>query len=69
MSRIGAEYRIGIDTGGTFADLVALDRKGETRVAKAPSTPADRSVGVLDRLERMAGTVDLNQRCQGNCSW
>lgn len=67
MSEIETEYRIGI--GGTFTDLAAVDREGETPIAKAPSPPADQSVGVLDRLERMAGTMDVNQRCQGNCSW
>ena len=45
-------YRIGIDVGGTFTDLVAVDDLGKTTFAKVPSTPADPSVGVLDGLER-----------------
>ena len=33
--------RIGVDTGGTFTDLVVLDDEtGRTTVAKVPSTPA-----------------------------
>ena len=60
MSESGTEYRIGIDIGGTFTDLVAVDRKGETRIAKAPTTPADQSAGVLDGLERLAGAMDLD---------
>ncbi len=60
MSESGTEYRIGIDIGGTFTDLVAVDRRGETRIAKAPSTPADQSAGVLDGLERLAGTIGLD---------
>jgi hypothetical protein len=47
-------WRIGIDVGGTFTDLVAVDRRGRTVIAKAPSTPADPSLGVLDGLERLA---------------
>ncbi|MCY3671474.1 MAG: hydantoinase/oxoprolinase family protein, partial [Alphaproteobacteria bacterium] len=60
MSETGTEYRIGIDIGGTFTDLVAVDREGGTRIAKAPSTPADQSVGVLDGLERLAGGMGLD---------
>ena len=34
--------RVGIDTGGTFTDLVAVDdATGRWYVAKVPSTPAD----------------------------
>ncbi len=35
------QLRIGVDTGGTFTDLVALDETtGERRTVKVPSTPA-----------------------------
>jgi N-methylhydantoinase A len=42
-------WRVGIDTGGTFTDLVAL-RDGETRTAKVPSTPPEFDDGVLDAI-------------------
>ena len=32
-------YRVGIDTGGTFTDLVAIGGDGAVVVAKHPSTP------------------------------
>jgi N-methylhydantoinase A len=32
--------RVGIDTGGTFTDLVAVDEKGRSFLAKVPSNPA-----------------------------
>ncbi len=50
-------YRIGIDVGGTFTDLVAIDAAGGTTLAKVPSTPDDPSVGVLDGLTALAARL------------
>ena len=47
-------YRIGIDVGGTFTDLVAVDEHGKSTLEKVPSTPDDPSVGVLEGLDRLA---------------
>ena len=39
-------WQIGVDVGGTFTDLLALDReRGVFRVAKVLSTPEDQSIG------------------------
>ncbi|WP_322778546.1 hydantoinase/oxoprolinase family protein [Frankia sp. Cas4] len=38
---------LGVDVGGTFTDLVAVDDNGQLVFAKVPSVPADPSVGVL----------------------
>ncbi len=47
-------YRLGIDVGGTFTDLLLVDEKsGRTWSAKVPSTPKDQSVGVLKGLDRI----------------
>jgi len=54
-------YRIGIDVGGTFTDLVAVDDFGQTTLAKVPSTPADPSIGVLDGLQLLAAALGLEQ--------
>jgi len=54
-------YRIGIDVGGTFTDLVAIDEGGLTTLAKVPSTPDDPSLGVLDGLSQLAGRLGLNR--------
>src|SRR3982751_1708458 len=39
---------IGVDTGGTFTDLVLLQPDGSVQTAKRPSTPGDFSAGVMD---------------------
>jgi N-methylhydantoinase A len=44
-------YRLGVDVGGTFTDLLLIDDEtGKTFTAKVPSTPADPSVGVLNGI-------------------
>ena len=53
-------YRIGIDVGGTFTDLVAVDEGGLTTLAKVPSTPDDPSLGVLDGLAALAERLGLD---------
>jgi len=50
-------YRIGIDVGGTFTDLVAVDADGRVVIAKAPSTPKDPTDGVLEGLELLATSL------------
>jgi N-methylhydantoinase A len=51
--------RIGIDVGGTFTDLVAIDDRGVATLAKVPSTPDDPSRGVIEGLARLADTLAL----------
>lgn len=46
--------KIGIDVGGTFTDLVAVDAAGKSTLAKVASTPRDPSEGVLEGLGRLA---------------
>ena len=49
---------IGVDVGGTFTDILALDEiTGEVRVAKVPSTRGDQSAGFLGGIQ--AATDDL----------
>jgi N-methylhydantoinase A len=54
--------RIGIDVGGTFTDLVAIDESGVATLAKVPSTPDDPSVGVVDGLAALAVKFGLDRR-------
>ena len=58
LTALQAPWRIGVDVGGTFTDLVLTDSAGETRVIKAPSVPSAPSRGVLSALDRLALALD-----------
>ena len=49
-----AEWMVGVDTGGTFTDLVAFEPvTGELRTIKVPSVPADPSSAVINALDEL----------------
>jgi N-methylhydantoinase A len=54
-------FRIGIDVGGTFTDLVAIDQSGAATLAKVPSTPVDPSLGVIEGLTELATKLKLDR--------
>ena len=54
-------YRLGVDVGGTFTDLLLIDEaSGATHRAKTPSTPADPSVGVLDGVAKVCEVAGIS---------
>jgi len=54
-------YRLGVDVGGTFTDLLLVNEKtGKTWSAKVPSTPADQSVGVLNGIKRVCERAGID---------
>jgi N-methylhydantoinase A len=54
-------YRLGVDVGGTFTDLLLVDEtSGNVFTAKVPSTPEDSSIGVLNGIERVCETAGVD---------
>ncbi len=53
-------FTIGIDVGGTFTDIVVAGPDGQTIIAKAATTPADQSDGVLEGIALAATQLGLS---------
>lgn len=52
--------RVGVDVGGTFTDLIAVNSDGSLEIRKVASTPHDPSVGLLRSLDVLgAATIDI----------
>ncbi len=53
-------YRLGVDVGGTFTDLLLVhDETGQLYRVKTPSTPADPSEGVLVGIDRICEAGEI----------
>ncbi len=59
-------YRVGIDVGGTFTDLICVTPNGEVVLDKTPTTLDDQSTGVMNGLAQLAEHFDmeLNALCR-----
>ncbi len=54
-------FRLGVDVGGTFTDLLLVnEQSGEMHTAKVPSTPEDSSVGVSNGIDRVCGDAGVD---------
>ena len=51
-------YRVGVDVGGTFTDLICVTPRGDVVIDKAPTTPDDQSVGVMNALAQLAERLE-----------
>src|ERR1039457_4089058 len=52
-------YKVGIDIGGTFTDLILISNTGHTTVHKTLSTPLDPSIGFITGLQELAEMNEL----------
>ncbi len=53
---------VGIDVGGTYTDLVAINEAGQAEARKVLSTPSDQSAGVLAALDALGGAPKSLER-------
>ena len=54
-------FVVGVDSGGTFTDAVAIHRDGRVATAKAYSTPQHPAEGVLNAVAALAAEVGLSR--------
>ncbi len=54
-----AGYRVGVDVGGTFTDLICVTPSGEVVLDKTPTTIEDQSIGVMNGLGELADRFGL----------
>lgn len=50
--------RLGIDTGGTFTDIVSVDPEGRVDIAKVPSSRPGDPEGILDGIDSAIGSLE-----------
>ena len=62
MAPLSPPWRIGVDVGGTFTDVVVADRKGGLLVKKSPSLPSDPARAILQALTVAAADANLPLR-------
>ena len=63
-------WRVGVDVGGTFTDLVIADGGGRTDVFKVPSVPEDPGEGVIAALDLACRTLGLTRAAfLGDCQF
>lgn len=60
-------YRLGVDVGGTFTDILLIDEEsGATFRAKTSSTPEDQSVGVLRGIDQACAAAGIDRSAVGD---
>jgi N-methylhydantoinase A len=57
---LASPWRIGVDVGGTFTDLVLADDRGALFTFKAPTNPANPAEGVMAAVEMAAAGLGLS---------
>jgi N-methylhydantoinase A len=62
MAKDTKRYVIGVDTGGTFTDIVVLSDSGEIVTAKAPTTPHDWPIGVMNAIAEAAKSMKISRK-------
>ncbi len=58
---VNRQFRVGVDVGGTFTDVVLVDEaEGDILVAKVATVPADPSVGCINAIDKAIRNYGLD---------
>ena len=55
------KFVIGVDTGGTFTDCVAIGEDGSVAWDKAHTTPQDHTAGILNAIENTSARLGISR--------
>ena len=53
-------FRVGVDVGGTFTDLICVTPAGEIVLDKTPTTLDDQSTGVMNGLTQLSERFEMS---------
>ena len=59
MTRMAGQFRVGVDIGGTFTDIVLLDASGRIHTKKVSSSVDDYARAIVDGLAEVFGETGL----------
>ncbi len=58
-------YFVACDAGGTMTDVIVVDEQGHSVIGKAPTSPADESIGYMESLEEAMEQLGIDPRLNG----
>ncbi len=58
-------YFVACDAGGTMTDVIIVDEEGRSVIGKAPTSPADESIGYMESLEEALGLLGVDAKGEG----
>ncbi|MCE7884999.1 MAG: hydantoinase/oxoprolinase family protein, partial [Actinobacteria bacterium ATB1] len=58
-------YFVACDAGGTMTDVIVVDEDGHSVIGKAPTSPADESIGYMESLEEALEYMGIDPQREG----
>ena len=58
-------YFVACDAGGTMTDVIVVDEQGRSVIGKAPTSPADESVGYMESLDEALEQMGIDPKGDG----
>ena len=58
-------YFVACDAGGTMTDVIVVDEQGRSVIGKAPTSPANESIGYMESLEEALEYMGIDPKREG----